>query len=183
MEARRGDWIETYSGIAFWPLDVHLDEISFKDITHTLSQQCRFTGHTKYFFSVAQHSLNVMRLIQMNGGSPQTQLCGLLHDASEAYICDIAKPVKPYLDNYEFIEAGIMDKIWEFVGITPTEEDMKIVKYYDYVDLMEEGCALMPNKLPWAEKTTFEVDLSYRDMEQVEYEFLSEINRLLAEIK
>ena len=177
---RKGDWIETYRGISFWPLDVQVNEIDLEDIAHSLSQQCRFNGHTKYFFSVAQHSLNVAALIRdVEKAGPKVQLMGLLHDASEAYICDIPRPVKPFLTNYMTIEDEVMNKIWEHFKLAPTSEELKIVKNYDNVCLAEEGCKLMPNLTHWAEKSLYGVDLRQKDILEVKQEFIAEVYRLL----
>lgn len=105
-QERKGDWIQTYTGEQFFPLDPDLDSIHITDIAHALSNVCRFTGHVKHFYSVAQHSVLVSRHV-----SPENALWGLMHDASEAYIADIARPVKPYLTNYKDIERSLLDSI------------------------------------------------------------------------
>ena len=90
MTARRiGDWTQTYTGRQFWPLDPRPSEVSIIDIAHALSNQCRFSGHSNTFYSVAQHSVIVSRLC------PKTMaLTGLMHDASEAYLGDWIRPIK-----------------------------------------------------------------------------------------
>lgn len=87
--SRRGDWIQTFGGHRFWPLDPHVDEVYIEDIAHSLSMQCRFGGHTAVFYSVAQHSVLVSDLC-----SPTLKLHGLLHDAAEAYFIDMPRPIK-----------------------------------------------------------------------------------------
>ena len=59
IQPRCGDWIQTFTGRQFWPLDPHVDEIYIEDIAHSLSMQCRFTGHSLRFYSVAEHSVLV----------------------------------------------------------------------------------------------------------------------------
>src|SRR4051794_15527189 len=95
---RRGGWITTFSRRQFWPLDPHSDEIHIEDIAHSLSQQCRFGGHSRSFYSVAQHSCLVSALCKANDA-----LWGLLHDASEAYLGDIPRPLKS-LPEFEFYQ-------------------------------------------------------------------------------
>lgn len=90
---RNGDWIQTYTGVEFYPLDPRPEEIHIEDIAHALSMQCRYTGHVRQFYSVAEHSIRVTELCP-----PECQLWGLLHDASEAYLIDLPRPVKRYSD-------------------------------------------------------------------------------------
>jgi len=93
---KKGNWIQTYSGLKMYPLDPSPEEICIEDIAHALSNICRFTGHCSQFYSVAQHSVYVSSRV-----SKENALWGLLHDASEAYLNDIAKPVK---HSNEFIQ-------------------------------------------------------------------------------
>lgn len=91
-------WIQTFSGRRFCPLDPNPESIVIQDIAHSLSMQCRFSGHIKQFYSVAQHSVGVSYLT-----NEEDALWGLMHDASEAYLVDIPSPLKksgkfnPYL--------------------------------------------------------------------------------------
>ena len=82
-------YIRTYSGGKFWPLEPEVGDVKIEDIAHALSQQCRWTGHTNKFYSVAQHCCLVSDQLPY-----EHQLAGLLHDASEAYLSDISRPVK-----------------------------------------------------------------------------------------
>lgn len=82
-------WIQTHSGRRFCPTNPNPDAIVIQDIAHALSMQCRFSGHSKYFYSVAQHSVLVSYICDS-----QDALWGLLHDASEAYLVDVPRPIK-----------------------------------------------------------------------------------------
>jgi len=110
------DFIETGSGsgIGFGLCD---------DIAHALSLTCRGGGHVSYFFSVAQHSINCMNEAKARGWSERLQLACLLHDASEAYISDIIRPVKAHLSNYLEIESSIMNVILERFGLADLSEE------------------------------------------------------------
>jgi 5'-deoxynucleotidase YfbR-like HD superfamily hydrolase len=88
-EAAKSSWIETYSGIQFYPLSPNVDRIVVVDIAHALSNLCRFGGHTGWFYSFAQHSVLVSQACP-----PSLALEGLLHDASEAYLLDLPSPIK-----------------------------------------------------------------------------------------
>jgi 5'-deoxynucleotidase YfbR-like HD superfamily hydrolase len=84
------DWIQTYTGKKFFPLDPDPEQICIEDIAHALSMQCRYAGHTNSFYSVAQHSV----LLSREFGFLDYRLAALLHDASEAYLTDIPRPLK-----------------------------------------------------------------------------------------
>jgi hypothetical protein len=107
--SRVGDWIQTFTGLVMYPLDPRPEEICIEDIAHALSNLCRFTGHCREFYSVADHSVRVSYACD-----PQDALWGLLHDAPEAYLADMSRPVKRYSDFgtiYRKIEARLMDQI------------------------------------------------------------------------
>lgn len=89
MTERIGNWIQTFSGGQVWPLDLRPGEIHIVDIAHSLSMQCRFNGHTSEFYSVAEHCCHVHDLLPA-----PLKRAGLLHDASEAYLCDLPRPLK-----------------------------------------------------------------------------------------
>jgi hypothetical protein len=107
MTERKGDWLQTYTGLAYWPLDPRADEVRIEDIAHALSQLCRYTGHCKRFYSVAEHSVHVSRLVP-----PEHALTGLLHDATEAYINDLNRPLKYQLPEYRRVE----DTNWRVIA-------------------------------------------------------------------
>jgi len=75
-------------------LDFTSRDVDFDDIAHALSMQCRFNGHLKQFYSVAQHCVAVSELLEARGEPVEVQFAGLLHDAGEAYTGDITVPVQ-----------------------------------------------------------------------------------------
>ena len=101
------NWIQTHNGIKFYPLNPDPDKILIDDIAHALSNICRFNGHCKEFYSVAQHSCLVAAHLPN-----ELKLLGLLHDASEAYICDIPSPLKNEYKYYKEIELNLQYKIY-----------------------------------------------------------------------
>lgn len=103
MDERTGDWIETYTGRKFWPLDPRPEEIVIEDIGHALAMKCRYSGHCLRFYSVAQHSVLVSRLVPA-----EDALWGLLHDAGEAYLSDVPRPVKPHLPGFQAMEDRVL---------------------------------------------------------------------------
>lgn len=101
-EPRSPHWIQTHTGLAFYPLDPRPEEVDIEDIAHALSLQCRYTGHVNTFYSVAEHCVHASYLVP-----EEHALVALLHDASEAYLSDIARPVKHTLADYKRIEEGL----------------------------------------------------------------------------
>lgn len=99
--------IQTYTGKMFNVFEPDMNIICIEDIAHALSNICRFGGHTRKFYSVAEHSTRVA--LEMN--SRQLQLTALLHDAAEAYLGDIPRPIKKYLPGYEMMERRVMEAI------------------------------------------------------------------------
>ncbi len=138
----RGDWLQTYLGGKFYPLDPRPDEIFIEDIAHSLAMQCRYAGHSLRFYSVAEHCYHVSYAVLQ-----ENALWGLLHDASEAYIQDIIRPVKPYLANYKGIEEKVMRAIaTKFDLEWPMPDEVKAA---DYSILANEKEAVMRPGLEW----------------------------------
>lgn len=114
--------IKTFSG-RIDPLNPVVDEINIEDIAHALSRQCRYNGHCVGFISVARHSIWVASRLETQGFDEVTQLTGLLHDAAEAYLGDLVRPIKnsdfgiEYLKVEAILEAVIAEKFtipWPF---------------------------------------------------------------------
>ena len=87
-------FVETVSGRRFDFDRPTLNRVWMPDVAHALSQQCRFAGHTAHFYSVAQHCLNVRGAVGGRNATPALQIAALLHDAAEAFVCDLPSPVK-----------------------------------------------------------------------------------------
>lgn len=139
-----GDWIQTSTNIEFDILNVSENDINILDIASALSKICRFGGHCNEFYSVAQHSILVSELVL-----PQFKLHALLHDASEAYLGDIPRPIK-HLNEFKFyrdIENKVSKVIYRKYG-TPEELDQSI-KYADTQMLFLEASKLMPTVENW----------------------------------
>jgi hypothetical protein len=149
-------FIRTFTGKKFWPLDPTPEEVDIEDIAHALSLVCRFTGHTYCFYSVADHSLRVSKLAEQltmaeHGAlslrvkaAREMALWGLLHDASEAYLCDVPSPLKraPGLGQlYKGFERNLMEVIKERFDLSPHEP--AVVKHADCILLNTEMRDLM----------------------------------------
>lgn len=131
-------WIQTHSGRRFNPTNPYVDAIVIQDIAHALSMQCRFSGHCKKFYSVAQHSVLVSYICDSKDA-----LWGLLHDASEAYLVDVPRPLKRSgkFEAYIEFEAKMQEAICRRFGL-PLQEPPS-VKKADAVLLTTEARDLM----------------------------------------
>ena len=142
---RKGDWIETSTGKRFWPLDPQPEDICIDDIVHGLSQICRYNGQCRFFFSVAQHSMNCAVYTKRLGLSARWQLLCLLHDAAEAYISDVAKPLKPFIPQFKEIEQNIQAAIYVALRVRPPNAiEASMIKQVDTIMLITEARKLMP---------------------------------------
>jgi hypothetical protein len=119
-----GDCIRTHSGQYVNVFNPDPDTILIEDIAHSLAHQCRWGGHISRFYSVAQHSLYCSYWIM----DPKLKLAALMHDASEAYLLDIPRPIKKKLYDYTHIEHGLMYVIAEKFGFKwPMDKAVKEV--------------------------------------------------------
>lgn len=128
--------IRTVSGTYVNVLDPKPEQLIIEDIAHSLAMQPRWGGHCYLFFSVAQHSCNVSNGIPVKYRSPIMQLSALMHDASEAYLMDIPRPVKMHLSNYANIEDKLMKALAAKFGFEYPFH--KMVKDADESELREE---------------------------------------------
>ena len=141
---RKGDWTQTFTGKQFWHFDPRPEEVELKDIAHSLANQCRFNGHCEKFYSVAQHSVLVSRIVK-----PEQALPALLHDASETYTGDIVSPFKKFLPKeFKEIELNIEKAIFEHFGIKMENVDHVEIKRADNMALVTEFRDLWSNSIP-----------------------------------
>jgi hypothetical protein len=142
VRTRKGSWLQTYMGREYWPLDPRADEVNIIDIAHALSNLCRYTGHCNRFYSVAEHSVLVSHIVP-----PEHALVGLLHDATEAYVNDLARPLKRHLPEYKAIEElnwrAVSEHFFGYVMDIP-----QAVHDADNAILMTEHAALMRSQIP-----------------------------------
>jgi hypothetical protein len=109
-------YLQTSSSKHVHPLSPSQDEIDIGDVAHSLSQQCRFLGHTETLYTVAQHCVLVSEMVP-----PGDALWGLLHDASEAYLCDLPAPIKrdPQMKFYRIAEEAMLTCVARKFGLAP----------------------------------------------------------------
>lgn len=125
------DWIQTYTGKRFFPLDPRPEDIDPVDIAHALSMLCRFGGHCSRFYSVAEHSV----LMAKHGGTTHHErLWLLLHDAAEAYLVDVPRPIKRQLPVYQAAEVKLLQAIAARFELPYSRSDRVYPEYVHEID-------------------------------------------------
>ena len=169
------DYITTYTGENFVPTDPDINQIHIEDIAHALSLMCRANGHFKKFYSIAQHSINCYNEAKARSHSEKVQMACLLHDASEAYLSDITRPVKKHLSKYQEIEKNLQRVIfYKFLSSPLTDDEATQVEKVDYDMLVYEFDALMRTKRIFNHTPTIISDpkTDFRDFSVVESDFI-----------
>lgn len=149
---RDNHWIITYTGRQFWPLDPRPEDVCLEDIAHALSNLCRFNGHCRSFYSVAQHSVLVSENCVF-------AFRGLLHDAAEAYLGDMSRPMKRSRlgGAYQLAEIHLQDTILLHFGFNQSDSigaeiEKDAVKLVDNRLLMTEKEQLViPHSHIWTD--------------------------------
>jgi hypothetical protein len=118
-EARwlRADWMQTYTGKRFTPLDPRPEDVDAVDIAHALSLLCRYNGHVDRFYSVAEHCVHLARWIHWKTGDRNLTRWALLHDAAEAYIGDMIWPLKAHMPDFQDVDAFVTGAIAKRFGL------------------------------------------------------------------
>lgn len=143
------DWIQTGMG-TFDYINIEENEVPIAEIAHALGKLCRYVGHSIRFYSVAEHCVLVSQVLEDLGADPKTQLRGLLHDASEAYMGDIASPLKKFLPDYVALEDRVEEHIFTKYGVLDADEqlinmvDKNIVKDERMVLFFHENIPFVP---------------------------------------
>lgn len=195
-------FIITYTGKKFTYDMVYPCDICIEDIAHALSQLCRYTGHTNTFYSVAQHCLLIADKIP---GGPEVKLAALLHDAAEAYVNDLASPLKRWLmdreetccpTDYQYLHDDILRKVYKKWGITRVPHTVEVFDLAACVFEAETFLNLTPEQLeecefpveyrglwdPWNPEA-FKWKCAGQPMEEVELMFKNRFSELMEEWK
>lgn len=164
-DPRTGDWMQTFLGKQFWPLDPRARDIHIVDVAHSLAMQCRYGGHSDWFYSVAEHSVRASYLVQPSlalldivlltrraagtvGVATETErgdaertvrLATLLHDAAETYLGDVIRPLKMHIGRvYHEAEERLERLIAERFDVPAFLFTCPPVKRADVIMLMTE---------------------------------------------
>lgn len=132
-------WVATYTGQVVDLANPQPESIKIEDIAHALSQICRYTGHTKEFYSVGYHTLLAYETAKKHGFDDRILLLILMHDFSEYVLNDISRPLKDLLPEYVILENRMMDCIYKAFDVEPPSDfEKEIVKNYDNFLLSNE---------------------------------------------
>lgn len=181
MTDRIGDWMVTFTGQKFYPLDPRPEEVHIEDIAHALSINNRYNGHTIRPYSVGHHSL----LCSLHVAKGH-ELTALLHDATEAYLADVVRPAKRGMPEYMEIEK----RLWENAIAPRFGLDKVMSKEVHLVDnqmLVTEAGQLLNDRGPrWWEETHWPkplegVVIDELDWKTVEIKFLNRFKELYNE--
>jgi len=141
-------WILTHHGHEFSFKNINWEDVYIEDIAFSLARIRRFNGHASANCSVALHSVMVLGLIQMMGYDENMQRWAILHDAHEAYLGDIASPIKPYLRDLEQMTVNIDGKIYNRFKVS-RKTGKNWITYADLCCLKYERDNFMPPGRPW----------------------------------
>ena len=171
-----GSTILMSNGAYFSFLEPGKSHFTIGTIAHALARICRFTGHTRTFYSVAQHSVMVSGIVP-----PKDQLAGLLHDAAEAFIGDVSSPLKQLLPDYKVLEKRVEAAVLSRFGLSAHLPQS--VKDADLVMLVTELRDLLPehDHSSWPMSATpLKETIQCWDSETAEREFLARYYELVA---
>lgn len=146
-----GPYLQTVSGRWVNPFDPDPGQLDAGDIARALANQCRFGGHSRVFYSVAQHSVIVSRLVEQRGGDTQDSFAALMHDATEAYLGDMPHPLKhrsPLGAAFKAAEDHLEQAIRDRFRIKP---DVSEIKRADRALLATERRAFSAETWHWPE--------------------------------
>lgn len=148
MTMSRDSKILTYTGRWFDVFDPRPEDVDILDIAHALALTNRYGGHTDLPYSVAQHCVLMSQEVHQSQA-----LWALLHDAGEAYLGDVPKPIKVCLPAFEEAEEDVMGAVVRKFNLWPAHCPHE-VKDADLRMLLTEARDMMPgplsNYLPWA---------------------------------
>lgn len=173
-------YLKTYSGFKLDPLHPEGKDICIRDIAHALSLVCRGNGQTTHFYSVGQHCLNCEREAFARGYDKRIRLACLLHDAAEAYMSDLIRPIKVMMPEYSVMESRLLNVILKKYGLSDlSEEEWKMVKEIDDVLLEVDLAELLKEPAPEnGYRCLKRPDISFRPFAEVEEAYIKKAEEL-----
>lgn len=147
-KTERGPWCQTFMGGRFYPLDPRPEELEFEDLCLGLANTARFGGQTIAFYSVAQHCVHAHQAAMLLGGDEHQCAAALFHDAAEAWLGDMPRPIKVLLPEFQKIEAATMAAFEQRFAVDVASHH-GFVKDVDNQVCEWERRVLLPNSAPW----------------------------------
>lgn len=173
----------TITGIKFNILNPISDMIMPEDIARGLAHKPHFSGFSPQFFSIAEHSLIVCEFYEMcNPGDYLGQLQALLHDASEAYIGDMIKPIKNLLPNFVLIENKIQNTIYTKYNIDPDVRKAKVKEIDNHIQDIEADAFYHYDYLDDLKKNVTDKWIKYLSPTEAYYAFWEKFNELMSKL-
>jgi hypothetical protein len=132
-----------------------VEDINIWDVSHALGNKCRFTGHTRKFYSTGEHSYRISKYLESIGASLMDQYVGLHHDDTDAYLPDVPTPLKvlPEFEFFKKVESHLQKLCYQRFDCIVN--DYSIVKRADIIALLTEKRDLMPQRnSDWNHKYT-----------------------------
>lgn len=143
MRKREESWFTLSSGRSFYPFAPRTEDVFIEDIALALSHLCRYNGHCRLFYSVAEHSVHCSNRV-----APGHELTALMHDATEAYVGDMIRPIKVFMPDFEEMEGNVWLAVAQRFGL-PTEMPQEVHEVDNAIlvtearDLLPDGANLM----------------------------------------
>lgn len=177
----RGSWMQTFTGKQFYPLAPRAEDIDPTDIAHALSLICRYGGHTTRFYSVAEHCVILSHVV-----APEHALEALLHDATEAYVGDMVRPLKHHMPDYREVE----QRVWSAITLRfnlreenarPRDLAAEVVDADNRILLDERAAVLAPTDHTWQQDDLLPLGVTIRawDPPSAEWIYRDRLEELL----
>lgn len=171
-------WVQTYTGKQFFPLNPDVNSICIEDIANSLGKICRFNGHTTRFYSVAEHCLHISFC-----ASKENALWGLLHDATEAYLIDMPRPLRPVLNGYKQIEERLCRCIATKFNLSwPIPEEIKKLDTQILHDESNQVMSVKPKAWPQLIYPPLGIQIIGMEWREVTARFLERYEQLQKEL-
>lgn len=177
MVKTKDTFIRTFTGKMFSPRRMEEHNYDIRDIAHALSLTCRYNGHCKAFYSVAEHSCKIHDFV-----SSKAKYYGLMHDASEAYLSDIPKPIKILLPDYEEMETRLSNVITKSFLVPYDDNIYREVKNADKRIVFNEMLKVFPDASRETEMigaALSGVEIECWDPRRAELEFLDRFKTII----
>lgn len=185
----RGRWMQTISGRAFYPLGPSVDDVVAMDIGHSLAMQCRYNGHVRRFYSVAEHCVLMSDWILEHATDVTEEerralaLWALLHDGAEAYIGDMVRPLKLHMPDFCAVDDAVTTVIAQRFGASGDTIPPR-VKAVDTRILLDERAALLstpPGDWALGDVRPLGVEIRGWEPSVAKWEYLSRLEALTGE--